>query len=141
MSFTHGGKYPAKIVAAKLTETKSGEPQTYMQFEANDNGTTQLFDYYGGFGEKSAPHTIKAMVTAGFAGTDVEDLKQQGILAFMPAEISIELEDYKGKLRVKWVNGASKKTDFKGATPKLAGAFAKVKQELGVKPTAKQQDW
>lgn len=133
-------KYSAKVIDAGLQPTKDGSPQAFMKFECSSAGETQSFYWTGSFkSEKATELTVKALVTAGFTGSDVSDLKQ-GLVMFMPREISVELEDNNGNLRVKWVNGPAKREAFSGATPKLAGAFAKAKAELGIK-TNSDPNW
>jgi len=131
--FKAGDKYDAKLVEAGLTNTKSGDAQAFMKFECSTGGVTESFYWHGSFkSDKSTALTIKALLTAGFAGDDASDL-EHGLLKFMPKNIMVELEDNQGKLRVKWVNAPSKAKPFTGVAPKLAGAFAKAKAELGIK--------
>lgn len=130
--FKAGNSYEAKLVDAGLGETKSGDAQPFMKFKCTSDGEQHEFYWYGSFkSEKAQSIAIKALVTAGFIGTDVEDLKE-GVLMFKDMPIYVELEeDDKQRLRVKWVNGAKKEVKkFAGAAPKLASAFAKAKAEL-----------
>jgi hypothetical protein len=139
--FESGKSYKAKLVDAGLSTTKGGDPQAFMKFQLIDGSAAEEFYWHGSFKEGKAQEiTVKALITAGFAGSDVEELGTKGILAFMPADVTCELEEQtdkagkgNGKLRVKWVNTPKQREAFKGATPKLAGAFAKAKQELGIK--------
>jgi hypothetical protein len=106
--------------------------------------------WFGGFNQavaegkkmSQADVTAKNLVSAGFTGSDVDELAKNGKLMFNTVEgLTVKLEHTKDKagfdtdkLRIKYINGVSKKREaFKGATPKLAGVFAKAKQELGIK--------
>jgi hypothetical protein len=138
MSFTAGNSYKAALSDAELTETKAGMPQVHLSFIADDGaGEKEQFHWYGSLKEGKAQEiTVKALLTAGFVGGDLEDLKKE-IKPFKPvADLLVELEDNQGKLRIKWINAAKKATAFKGAAPKLAGAFAKMRQEMGLKSEA-----
>jgi len=143
--FKAEGKYSATVIEAGLGADKDGVAQPFMKFKATNGSETAEFYWTGSLkSEKSTELAIKALLTAGFGGDDIDDLKR-GLMIFMPKDIVIELEEQTdkdgngtGKLKVKWVNAARK--EFTGAAPKLAGAFAKVRQQLGIK---KQQntDW
>lgn len=144
--FKAGESYKAKVIEAGFGKsTKDGSPYPYMKFEAtSDTGETGNFFWNGNLstevkpGKKmsAADMAIKALLTAGFQGAGFEDLNH-GILKFMPADITIELEaNDKNELRVKWVNTPKKREVYKGAVPNLTGAFAKARQELGLKVEA-----
>ena len=124
--FKAGESYQAKITDAGLMETKDGQAQPFMKFKCMSEDEQQEFTWFGSFkSQKATDIAIKALITAGFIGSDVDDLKG-GLLMFKEAAIFCELEeDDRQRLKVKWVNGAAKVIKkYEGSTPKLAAAFA-----------------
>lgn len=145
--FTAGNSYEAKLINAGLEATKSGDPQVFMEFIAKDTATGEKepFKWTGSLkAGKAQELTIKALLTAGFTGSDIDDLKNDPKPFDPDATIFVQLEEMKdregnptGKLRVQWVNGAPKAKPFMGSAGKFAGAFQKARQELGIKDKSK----
>ena len=136
VAFEDKKKYKVRAVDAGLSEAKSGAAQAYVKFEtvAEPKQSITWFQIIkGGAAEIAA----KDLITAGFKGNDFEDLKKPFDMMFANApevSITIAVEDYQGKkqTKVKYINAGGPK-QYKGAAPKLAGAFAKARNELGVK--------
>jgi hypothetical protein len=99
------GIYRARAVQAALCETKSGKEQLAIEFALYDvDGVEgEHVTYFGSFSDAALPHTLKALRTCGWAGTDLADLS-----GVERNEVSLVLEDeeYEGRVRtkVKWVN-------------------------------------
>jgi hypothetical protein len=140
------GKYTATAVDAGLSSTKNGNPQAFMKFSLTmEDGSTETITWFGGMTEKAVPHTVKALVNAGFMGNDFADLEKPFVTVFSPKKVQIELEDhtYNGKtsLQVKWVNKMSEgPKKYEGQTPRFAAAFAAYKKEAGIKSNPLLED-
>lgn len=129
------GKYPAKVIGAGLSNTKGGNAQCFIRFEALADSGPQEITWYGSLKtEKSTEFAIKNLVTAGFAGNDFADMEKPIEVVFIPKDLTITIENSdQGKPQVKWINvKGNGPAAFVGAMPKAASLFAKIKDELGV---------
>ncbi len=139
--------YPAGYVLAKciewaLTETKKGDPQIFLRFKALDD--TDPPGYFGGFSDKSLPHTLKALRACGWQGTDISELDHHTAgLDANEVSLKIEHEVWEGveRARVSFVNvpgqalkplDPAKKANF---AAQLKGQILAL--EMGKPPTAK----
>ncbi len=100
------GKYPAKAISWEFGQTAKGENQIGILFALSEAPDTRL-TYYGNFGDKSLPHTMKALRACGWKGSDLADLfGGQGGLDTNEVLLVVENEEWQGKVRakIKWVN-------------------------------------
>lgn len=108
MSTELNGRYKAKAKEWGLGETNSGNIQVGVLFELTEPGAEgQRIAWYGGFTEKGAPITFRALRTMGWVGSDVTELDAPAAaLNTNEVELVIEPETYEGKTttKVKWVN-------------------------------------
>lgn len=122
-----GGKFLTRAKQWALTETKAGDPQVFIAFaDVGDLGQPPA--YFGGFGEKSLSHTMKALRACGWQGHDVLELERADCgLDRNQVELVVEHEQYEGKPRAKakWINvpGA-------GVTPLSAEKKASFAQQM-----------
>lgn len=152
------GKYEATISDYGIGATKSGDPQVMILFNYKDaEGKDHEITWYGSLKEKALKITLKSLLTCGFKGNDVSALAEgcmgNALDVNTPVQIDIQLEPSmdgtKSFLRVKWINplgGAAFRSKFsKGeAVTKLGalnikGELAALRQEMGVKASAKAQ--
>jgi hypothetical protein len=108
-------KYEATIIDAGLIDDKNGNAQPFMKFQI---GTDTLTWFGNTSNDKGMQISAKALKAAGFIGTDFGDLKLPFAVVFNPKPVSITTEEYKGKVRIKWVNG--KEAEKKVAQGKVA---------------------
>ncbi len=94
------GNHLAKCKEWALTETKAGDPQVFLKFEDVDGREPP--PYFGGFGERSLPHTLKALRACGWTGTDITEIEHaQCGLDSNQVSLKVEHEEYEGKTRAK----------------------------------------
>jgi hypothetical protein len=96
------GTYLAKVRNAELSMSSTGKEQVAVTFEVEGQGT---ITWYGYFTEDAVKWTLDALENCGFTGDDITALEQ---CKGHEAEIVVEDDEYKGKVRskVKWVNSA-----------------------------------
>jgi len=145
--FTTGKDYPAKVVGANVTTTKSGSPQIHLEFHVSDEqGNVKPMGWYGGLSsEKAVAFTIKNLLTVGYTG-DGANLAALSPADFQPtAGLTVSMEDHEGNMRIQWINSplTAKATSkpFAGQLPNLAAVMQKARQELGVKKPVSLNDF
>ena len=130
MDIFPAGKFLTRCKEWALAETKKGEPQVVLFFrDVGELGQPPA--YYGQFGEKSLPHTMKALRACGWRGTDITELEHaQCGMDSADIELVIEHEEYEGKIHAKtrWIN-----TPGAGVTPLSADKKANFAQQLKAK--------
>lgn len=100
MSLYPAGYHLAKCVEWALTETKKGDPQVFLKFKALDGSEPPA--YFGGFGERSLPFTLKALRACGWTGTDITDIDNAHCgLDTNEVSLKVEHETYEGVERAK----------------------------------------
>ena len=100
MSLYPAGYHLAKCVEWALTETKKGDPQVFLKFKALDG--TEPPAYFGGFGERSLPFTLKALRACGWTGADVTEIENAHCgLDANEVSLKVEHETYEGVERAK----------------------------------------
>lgn len=100
MSLYPAGYHLAKCVEWALTETKKGDPQVFLKFKALDG--TEPPAYFGGFGERSLPFTLKALRACGWTGSDVTEIEHANAgLDRNEVSLKVEHETYEGVERAK----------------------------------------
>lgn len=116
-------RYAVTVKSAEFGETKNGTPYLALEFitEAADTITGWLY-----LSEKALANSVKTLRDAfGFDG-DFETVIDQ--VGSKPCSITVELEEYEGKerLKVKWINGprTSKPIDNQSAFLKALSAKA-----------------
>lgn len=100
------GKYLTRCKEWALGATKKEEPQVFLAFE-DIEGLGQPPAYYGQFGDKSLPHTMKALRACGWKGSDISELDHASAGVDANAvEIVVAHEEFEGVVRakVRWVN-------------------------------------
>lgn len=138
------GTYVAQPVDCGISETKKGNPQTFVTFFIPQ--IEKKITWFGGLtSEKAIEITGAALIRCGFRGTDLSALTQ-GVSVLdqnKQVELVIENDEWEGKIytRVKWVNevggGLKDKLDQAGAAQKMAGyniagTMIRLQQEMGV---------
>jgi hypothetical protein len=122
------GRFRAKAKSWKLAETKGGDPQAAIDFELLEGPKTgQTYSYFGGFGEKSFEHTMKALRACGWQGVDPLELDDpKAGLDKNEVSLVIEPEEYEGKTRekVRWVNPLGGAAAAKALAPEKRLDFA-----------------
>ncbi len=123
MSLYPAGYHLAKCVEWALTETKAGAPQVFLKFKALDG--TEPPAYFGGFGEKSLPFTLKALRACGWHGSDPMEIEHANCgLDANEVSLKVEHETYEGveRAKVSFVNvpGAA----LKALDPAKKASFA-----------------
>lgn len=158
MTQIEAGNYQAKIVDYGIGATKSGDPQVMVLFEFSDaEGQRHELTWFGTLKEgKGQEITLKALLTCGMVGNEVENLAE-GVLSNVldvdtPVQIVVEREagrDQSGSPtaqtypRIKWINRlggtafANKLTKhdakFKMSALNLKAAVMDMRQKTGVK--------
>jgi len=128
MSMIAPGRYRARCVDAEMGFSGNGREQIGMLFQITDGeygGWT--LTAYGFFTENSLPITIKNMRTAGWKGTDLDDLS--GLKpSDKECEIVVRHEMYEGETKVKiaFINeaGSSQLALRSKMTPEQKKSFA-----------------
>lgn len=131
------GIYKAKVVSHGISETSKGDPQAYITFSYEDDGTNHSITWYGSFSEKAVPFTVKTLLICGLKGNN-----PAGELE-INKEVSITIEnevgqDGKERTKVKWVNALNAVRNVipndlaKAKLSQLEGAVMLAKQKLGL---------
>lgn len=130
-----------EITGVGLHQNDKGEVKPYVRmmidFASGPKEMTWFGNLKGSTPEKTAKAvegTIKTLVEAGFAGDDFEDLTRADVLDVFwnKKELTVSLEDYQGKLQVRYINEKKAKKEFTGTAPKFADVFAKTKKDMGI---------
>lgn len=100
------GTYAARALTGALGYTNGGKEQVAVQFALLDEQgaeTGERITWYGYFTEKTQERTLRALRTAGWAGTDISQLDGLGS---RDVELVVKHEEYNGKwaAKVAWVN-------------------------------------
>ena len=135
--FKTGQPYKAKVIDAGITETSSHTPQVFLEFLVNNGEGAESNFYWSGslLTGKPVEITIKSLIAAGFTGSDISEL-QNDVKPFTGESVTVTLEEYKNKLRVKYI-GEPKRSKYAGPIPTLANAFAQARKDLGIKEEIK----
>jgi hypothetical protein len=144
MNLIKEGTYTGKVVDHAITETKDGNPQAYIRFEFEADGTTRELPWYGSFKEKALEHTIKALVVCGLEGSNPAGPLSIG------KEVSIVVKidkDNNGNDRnvIRWVNrlGGVNPVDpvkARSSLEKYSALVIATKQNMGVKDSGGSSD-
>lgn len=98
----------ARAIGAGLGKSGRGSEQVGILFLLLDDDGNQSgrMTYYGSFSDKAFDITLKAMRTAGWTGTNLDDLSSLGDGNTPEVSLVIENEEYNGVTRpkIKWVN-------------------------------------
>lgn len=121
------GTYRARATEAQLGETSKGAEQVAIGFQVLTPGfESYRLAYYGTFGEKALPITVKALRACGWQGIDLADLAG---IDTNEVNLVVEHEEYpvgsgSWTAKVKWVNDGNGGMLKNVLDPQAAKSFA-----------------
>lgn len=141
------GSYQARVIDYGVGSTKAGLPQVEIKFGFMVDGQPTTMYYFGGFGEKSLKHTVKALAVCGFTGDEVGLSDSTSGALDMSKDVLLVVSDneYNGTVnsRIQWINeidgGGSARAKLtkeevrsKLATVNIKGQLAAIRAEMGL---------
>jgi hypothetical protein len=147
MNTIQPGTYHARIQRYEMGETDKGTPYVRVLLAVEDGGMNPSeISYFGYLTEKSAPYTLRTLLTMGFTGSDPLDLADAAkgnLLTTEELDVVIEHETYEGKTRAKVIaiyghrpSMTPSQAKVKLGAMNLKAQLAAIKAELGIKTQA-----